>query len=86
MAKSSGAAALNVLASPLFNANRGIILERAAASRLPAIYQWPEMAEEGGLMPTVRASSSSSGRRTGRNNCQVGRALRAYALFAQTTS
>jgi putative ABC transport system substrate-binding protein len=49
-AKSLDAAALNVLASPFLNANRGIILERTAASRLPAIYQWPETAEEGGLI------------------------------------
>jgi putative ABC transport system substrate-binding protein len=49
-AKAEGAAALNVLATPLFaGANRGIVLGRAAVLRLPAIYQWPEMAEEGGL-------------------------------------
>jgi len=44
------AQALNVLASPLFNRYRAEIIERAAALRLPAIYQWPEMAEEGGLI------------------------------------
>jgi ABC-type uncharacterized transport system substrate-binding protein len=33
----------------LFN-SRGFIFDRAAALRLPAVYQWPEMAEEGGLM------------------------------------
>jgi putative ABC transport system substrate-binding protein len=49
MAKSSGATALNVLASPLFWANRRLIMDRAAALRLPAIYEWPEMAEEGGF-------------------------------------
>jgi ABC-type uncharacterized transport system substrate-binding protein len=49
-AKASGAGALNVLASSLFFNNREIILERAAALRLPAIYQWPEMADEGGLL------------------------------------
>jgi putative tryptophan/tyrosine transport system substrate-binding protein len=26
-----------------------VIIERAAALRLPAIYQWPEMAEQGGF-------------------------------------
>ena len=46
----AGAQALNVLASSLFNRNRSQIMERLAAVRLPAIYQWPEMAEEGGLM------------------------------------
>jgi putative ABC transport system substrate-binding protein len=48
-AKAEGAAALNVLASPLLFAQRRLIIERAAAVRLPAIYQWPETAEEGGL-------------------------------------
>jgi putative tryptophan/tyrosine transport system substrate-binding protein len=41
--------AVNVLASPILFANHRIIIERAAALRLPAIYQWPEIAEEGGL-------------------------------------
>jgi ABC-type uncharacterized transport system substrate-binding protein len=41
--------ALNVLASPLLFASRRIIIERAAALRLPAMYQWPEIAEDGGL-------------------------------------
>jgi putative tryptophan/tyrosine transport system substrate-binding protein len=48
-AQSAGATALNVLASPFLFVNRRIILDRAAALRLPAIYQWPETAEEGGL-------------------------------------
>jgi putative tryptophan/tyrosine transport system substrate-binding protein len=48
-AKKAGAAAVNVLASPLLNAQRQVIIERAAALRLPTIYQWPEVAEEGGL-------------------------------------
>ena len=49
-AKRSGAAALNVLATPLLNVNRKIIMARVAALRLPAIYQWPEVGEEGGLI------------------------------------
>jgi putative ABC transport system substrate-binding protein len=49
-AKSSEAAALNVLSSPFLVANRRVIIERAAALRLPAAYQWAEMAEEGGLI------------------------------------
>ena len=49
-AKKAGAAALNVLATPLLFSNRRIIFERAAALRLPGMYQWPEMAEEGGLV------------------------------------
>jgi putative ABC transport system substrate-binding protein len=39
-----------VLSSPLLFANRRLIIERAAALRLPAIYEWPEIAEEGGLI------------------------------------
>jgi putative ABC transport system substrate-binding protein len=49
-AKASGAEALNFLATPLFFSNRRIIINQVAAARLPAIYQWPEMAEDGGLM------------------------------------
>src|SRR5262245_30751260 len=49
-AKASDAWALNVLSSPLLVANRQAIIERTAQLRLPAMYQWPEMAEEGGLM------------------------------------
>jgi putative ABC transport system substrate-binding protein len=49
-AKASGATALNVLSAPMFSINRRIVIERAAAQGLPAIYEWPEMAEEGGLI------------------------------------
>ena len=49
-AKAGGATALNVLSAPLFSFNRRIVIERAAALGLPAIYEWPEMAEEGGLI------------------------------------
>jgi putative ABC transport system substrate-binding protein len=48
-AKSSGAEALNVLASPMLWANRKLIMDRVAVLHLPAIYQFPEMAEEGGF-------------------------------------
>ena len=48
-ANASGATALNVLASPMLYANRQLIIDRVAALRLPAMYQWPEMAEEGGF-------------------------------------
>ena len=40
---------MNVLASPLLNSNRRLIIERVAAQRLPAIFHWPETAEEGGF-------------------------------------
>jgi putative ABC transport system substrate-binding protein len=49
-ALSAGAQALNVLASSLFSRYRTQIIGRVATARLPAIYQWPEMAEDGGLM------------------------------------
>lgn len=49
-AKDAGAGALNVLASATFNNNLDIILSRTAAIHLPAIYQWPDTAEEGGLI------------------------------------
>lgn len=48
--KASGAAALNVLASALLFNNRSIIFDRVNLLRLPAIYQWPEMADQGGLI------------------------------------
>jgi ABC-type uncharacterized transport system substrate-binding protein len=49
-AAAAGAQALNLLASSLFNRHRAVIIERAAALRVAAIYQWPEMAEEGGFI------------------------------------
>jgi putative ABC transport system substrate-binding protein len=50
VAKGSGATALNVLASPMLFANRRLIIDSVAALGLPAIYELPEMAEEGGLV------------------------------------
>jgi hypothetical protein len=49
-AKASGAAGLNVLDSGLLFGSRQVIIERTAALGLPAIYQWPENAREGGLI------------------------------------
>jgi putative ABC transport system substrate-binding protein len=50
-AKASGAEALNFLATPLFSLpgtrNNRLVMERVAAVRLPAIFQWPETAEAG---------------------------------------
>jgi putative ABC transport system substrate-binding protein len=48
-APGSGARALNILASGLFYANRHLIMERAAAARLPTLYDWADTAEEGGF-------------------------------------
>jgi putative ABC transport system substrate-binding protein len=50
MALASGAAALNVLASPMLYASRQLIMDQVAARRLPSMYQWPEVAEEGGFL------------------------------------
>jgi putative tryptophan/tyrosine transport system substrate-binding protein len=49
-AKTSGAAALNVLASPMLYASRQLVMDRVAALRLPSMYQFPEEAEEGGFI------------------------------------
>jgi putative ABC transport system substrate-binding protein len=53
-AKAAGAEALNFLASPLFSApgsrSNQIVMDRLAAIRLPAIFQWPEMAEIGAVL------------------------------------
>jgi putative ABC transport system substrate-binding protein len=38
------------LATPLFFVNARTVIERAAALRLPAIYQWPDLTEQGGLI------------------------------------
>src|SRR5262249_9349499 len=49
-ASARGAGGLNVLSSPMLHLNRRAIIERAAELRLPGIYQWPETADEGGLL------------------------------------
>jgi putative tryptophan/tyrosine transport system substrate-binding protein len=49
-AKTWGASALNVLATIFFSVHRRTVIDRANAISLPAIYQWPDMAEDGGLM------------------------------------
>jgi hypothetical protein len=38
-----------VLASPMLHANHQLIMERVATLRWPAMYQWLELAEEGGF-------------------------------------
>ena len=49
-AKSSGAGALNVLASPFLFGLRQTIRERVATLMLPAMYLAPDVVEEGGLI------------------------------------
>jgi putative ABC transport system substrate-binding protein len=48
-AQTSGATALNVWGSPLFFTNRHLIMERTAALLIPAMFIFPEEAEEGGF-------------------------------------
>jgi putative tryptophan/tyrosine transport system substrate-binding protein len=48
-AKAAGAAALNVLASPFLHENAQTIVMRTAELRMPAMYQWPDIAEQGGF-------------------------------------
>ena len=48
-AQASGATALNIISSPLFAAHRHLIMERVAALRIPAMFVFPEEAEEGGF-------------------------------------
>jgi putative ABC transport system substrate-binding protein len=42
--------AIDILASAVFYAARGLIIDRVQALRLPAIYFWADMAREGGLV------------------------------------
>ena len=67
-AKASGAAALNVLSSPFLYGNRQIIMQRVAALRLPAIYQFPEKRRRWlrRLRPTSHPDFSRASGRAGR--------------------
>jgi putative ABC transport system substrate-binding protein len=49
-AKASGAQAINFLANPFQVVSRDLILDRMSRIALPAIYQWPETADLGGLI------------------------------------
>ena len=49
-AKNGRAQALNVFASPLLSSLQESIMDQAASNRLPAIYQWKEHADAGGLV------------------------------------
>jgi ABC-type uncharacterized transport system substrate-binding protein len=46
----TGVDAVNVLASPALYTARDLMFPRFEQARLPAIYQWPEAAEEGGFL------------------------------------
>ena len=56
-AQADGAAAINVLATVLLHANRQLILERTTALRMPAIYQFPESAEEEGCKTNLASQN-----------------------------
>jgi putative tryptophan/tyrosine transport system substrate-binding protein len=45
----AGLGAVNVLASPILDDARSVIIDRLNRLHLPAIYQWPELAELGGF-------------------------------------
>jgi putative tryptophan/tyrosine transport system substrate-binding protein len=42
--------AVNVLASPMLNGARRLIIDRLRDRRLPSIYEWPESADDGGVL------------------------------------
>jgi putative ABC transport system substrate-binding protein len=46
----AGVGAVTVFASPMLHAERARMIERLNQMRLPAMYEWPETAEEGGLI------------------------------------
>jgi putative tryptophan/tyrosine transport system substrate-binding protein len=46
----NGAKAVLVTADPVFNDHRGTVLSLAASYSLPAIYQWREFVDAGGLI------------------------------------
>lgn len=49
-AKAAGTEGINFLAAPLFTANARPFLDHLAKVRLPAVHNWPELAEQGGLL------------------------------------
>ena len=49
-AKASGAQAINFLATPFQVVSRDLILDQMSRLALPAIYQWPETSDLGGLI------------------------------------
>jgi ABC-type uncharacterized transport system substrate-binding protein len=57
-ARSERAGAIHVLPSPFFNAHRARLIELAARYRLPAVYEFKNYVEDGGLMsygPSINA-------------------------------
>ncbi len=61
--------ALLVTADPFFNSERPTVIQEVAARNLPAIYQWREFVEEGGLMsygPSLNEEYRYAGKYVGR--------------------
>ena len=50
LARRAHAQAVHVLPSPFFNASRGRLIELAARYRLPAVYEFKDFVDDGGLM------------------------------------
>jgi ABC-type uncharacterized transport system substrate-binding protein len=50
IAKTSGASAVYLFASSFLYGNRQLIMDRVAELRLPAMYPWAEVPEEGGFL------------------------------------
>jgi putative ABC transport system substrate-binding protein len=48
--RSEGLEAIHVMPSPFFSANRRRLIELAVKHRLPAVYEFKEFVEDGGLM------------------------------------
>ena len=59
--RGNGTIGLNVLASPILFAAQRQIIEQTARLGIPAIYQWPEAAEEADWPGMAPASSRFSG-------------------------
>ena len=49
-ARAAGAGAINFLSSPVFTVDARPFIEHLKRLRLPAVHQWPELAEDGGLL------------------------------------
>ena len=59
--KSAGAEGINFLATPLFSVNAVDFILQVRELGLASIYQWPEDAEDGGLIAMVPAIAKCTG-------------------------
>jgi len=79
-AKAARAAALNVLASPMLFGNRLEIMQRAASASLPSIYQFADMAAEGGFAAYGPTLASVFGDTLGRQMVKLLRGAKPFDL------